>query len=68
MASATLANVNPTKNKQISICSLVLLNHNNKLTPRWIRLKVLPISRRPSGENAACHFLELRVLPACISK
>jgi hypothetical protein len=28
----------------------------------------LPISRYPSGVNAACHFLTLKVLPACISR
>lgn len=38
----------------------------NAITPRWIRLRVLPISKYPSGENAACHFLALSVLPAWI--
>lgn len=33
-------------------------------TPRWIRPSVLPISRCPSGLNAACHFRTLSVLPA----
>lgn len=37
----------------------------NAITPRWIRLRVLPISKYPSGENAARHLLSLSVLPAC---
>jgi len=40
-------------------------NNVLRLTPRWIRLRVLPISRNPSVVNAACHFLTLKVLPGC---
>lgn len=43
-------------------------NHKDELTPLWILLSILLISRWPSGLNAAFHLLSLRVFPACISK
>lgn len=35
------------------------------LTPLWILLSTLAISKIPASENAACHLLALKVCPDC---